>query len=74
MRRRLDPDAVATRLARLKAMAFASSVADRLEELRALDDLTRYLHDRAMPLLRGKKGRRPTTGQKAPARELIDRE
>lgn len=26
--------------------AFASSVAQRLEELRALDDLTRYLHER----------------------------
>jgi hypothetical protein len=40
-------------------MAFAGTVADRIEELRALDDLTRYLHDSATPLLRGDEARRP---------------
>lgn len=35
----------------LSSDAFATGVAQRLEELRALDDLTRYLHDArpAMP-------------------------
>jgi hypothetical protein len=59
MRRKLDAHAVAQRLATLKAMAFAGTVADRIEELRALDDLTRYLHDSATPLLRGDEARRP---------------
>jgi hypothetical protein len=66
MRPRLDPDAVARRLAWLAACyvpetieegrnrlrreamspdAFASNVARRLDELRALDDMTRYLHN-----------------------------
>jgi len=65
MRRDVDPEAVARRLAALAAIyrpetiaegrarlraealapdALASGVARRLEELRALDDLTRYLH------------------------------
>lgn len=53
MRRELDPEAVARRLAKLAAMDFARVVANRLEELRALDHLTRYLHDWATPQLRG---------------------
>lgn len=67
MRRELEPDVVARRLAALAVLyvpetvdegrarlraeamapdAFASQVAQRLEELRALDELTRYLHER----------------------------
>ena len=66
MKRRMDPDQVARRLATLAATyvpetveegrtrlrmdamspdAFASNVARRLEELRALDEVTRYLHN-----------------------------
>jgi hypothetical protein len=65
MRRELDPNVVARRLASLAAVyvpetveegrarlraealsrdAFATAVARRLEELRALDELGRYLH------------------------------
>lgn len=65
MRRDLDPEVVARRLAALAALyvpetveagrarlradalspdALATSVARRLEELRALDELSRYLH------------------------------
>jgi hypothetical protein len=45
-------ETVAQGRARLRAEAlasdaFATGVAQRLEELRALDDLTRYLHSRA---------------------------
>lgn len=48
------PEGVAEGRARLRAdrlspEAFASGVAQRLEELRALDELTRYLH-RVAPL------------------------
>jgi hypothetical protein len=67
MTRDLDPRAVAQRLARLaelyvpesveegrarlRADAFPAAVAARLEELRALDDLVRYLHAHVTPAL-----------------------
>lgn len=45
MKRELDPRDVARRLETLAKLSFAANVASRLEELRALDQLTRYLHE-----------------------------